>query len=154
MKNEVASESRIYKLSISTHTGEKKENVPSVKVVIEKGIEGDAHFGSGRPISLLPYESFSKLDQSEIRIDPGDFAENITTEGVDFSKLDIGSKIALGDTVILEVMQIGKECHNDCVIRQTVGDCIMPREGVFAKPLKGGMLREGDPVKIFQSHKD
>ena len=154
MKNEVTAESRIYKISISSYKGDKKENVPSVKVIAGKGIEGDAHFGSERPMSLLPYESFSKLDKGQIQIDPGDFAENITTRGLNFSKLAIGSKIALGDTVILEVMQIGKECHNDCVIKQTVGDCIMPREGVFARPLKGGMLREGDRVKIIQSHKD
>lgn len=151
MKNGVSIKSRIYKLSISEHTGEKKENVSSVKVVVGKGIEGDAHFGSGRPISLLPYESFSKLDAAQIQIDPGDFAENITTMGLDFSKLAIGSRIALGDSVILEVMQIGKECHDDCVIKQVVGDCIMPREGVFARPLAGGLLSEGDPIEIVHS---
>jgi MOSC domain-containing protein YiiM len=154
MKNETPPKSRIYKLSISSHIGEKKENIPSVEVVAGKGVEGDAHFGSDRPVSLLPYESFSKLDADQIQIDPGDFAENITTRDLDFSKLAVGSRIALGNTVILEVIQIGKECHNDCVIKQTVGDCIMPREGVFARPLAGGQLREGDPIKIVHSLKE
>ncbi|UCE66379.1 MAG: MOSC domain-containing protein [Candidatus Zixiibacteriota bacterium] len=149
MKNETPNKSRIYRLSISSNKGERKENVSSVKVVAGKGIEGDAHFGSERPVSLLPYESFSKLDGEQIQIDPGDFAENITTRGLDFSRLTIGSRIALGEAVILEVIQIGKECHNECVIKQTVGDCIMPREGVFARPLLSGRLREGDPVKII-----
>ncbi|UCC79969.1 MAG: MOSC domain-containing protein [Candidatus Zixiibacteriota bacterium] len=154
MKNEIPPRPCIYRLSISTHIGEKKENVPSVKVVVGKGIEGDAHFGSDRPVSLLPYESFSKMDAGQIQIDPGDFAENITTRDLDFSKLVVGSRIALGDTVVLEVIQIGKECHNDCVIKQAVGDCIMPLEGVFARPLAGGQLREGDPIKIIHSLKE
>ncbi len=154
MKNETPAKPRIYKLSISAHKGEKKENVHSVMVVVGKGIEDDAHFGSGRPVSLLPYESFSKLDAGQIQIDPGDFAENITTRDLDFSRLAVGSRIALGDTVILEVIQIGKECHEDCVIKQAVGDCIMPREGVFAMPLAGGLLREGDSVKIIRSFKE
>lgn len=154
MKKEIQVKSRIYKLSISSHTGEKKENVPSVKVVIGKGIEGDAHFGSGRPISLLPYESFSKLDAAQFQIDPGDFAENITTMDLDFSRLAVGSRIALGNSVILEVIQIGKECHDDCIIKQVVGDCIMPREGVFANPLASGLLNEGDPIKIIRTPKE
>ena len=154
MNNTKQGRPRIHKLSVSSHKGERKENVPSVQIIIEKGIEGDAHFGSERPVSLLPYESFSKLDGGQIQINPGDFAENITTKDLDFSKLVVGSKIALGDTVVLEVIQIGKECHNDCIIKQAVGDCIMPREGVFARPLKGGRLREGDSVKIGQSFKN
>jgi MOSC domain-containing protein YiiM len=154
MKNEARANPHIYKLSVSLHKGDKKENVAMVKIIAGKGIEGDAHFGSERPVSLLPYESFSKLDHSQIQIDPGDFAENITTRNLDFSNITIGSRIALGGTVILEVTQIGKECHDDCIIKETVGDCIMPREGVFAVPLKGGSLSEGDPVKIVYSPKE
>lgn len=154
MKNSKPSDPHIYKLSVSSLKGERKENVPSVKIVTGKGIEGDAHFGSERPVSLLPFESFSKLDKGRIQIHPGDFAENITTRNLDFSYMAVGSKIALGNSVILEVIQIGKECHNDCIIKQTVGDCIMPREGIFARPISGGILREGDSVKIISSTKE
>jgi MOSC domain-containing protein YiiM len=142
-------EPHIYKLSISERKGEKKENVSKVMVIAEKGILGDAHFGSERPVSLLSHESFAELDSSLLEINPGDFAENITTRGLDFSRISIGSRIALGKEVVVEVIQIGKECHDGCIIKQTVGDCIMPRRGVFARPLKGGTLREGDPVKIL-----
>jgi MOSC domain-containing protein YiiM len=144
----------IYRLSISSRKGEKKENVSAVNVVAVKGIEGDAHFGSERPVSLLPYESFSKIDSDRIRVTPGDFAENITTRDFDFSKLTVGSRIALGETVVLRVIQIGKKCHNDCIIKQTAGDCIMPREGIFATPLEGGLLREGDAIKIIHLLKE
>jgi MOSC domain-containing protein YiiM len=139
----------IYKLSISERKGDKKSNVPEAKVIAEKGIQGDAHCDSERPISLLSHESFAELDSGLIEINPGDFAENITTRGLDYSQISIGSRIALGSEVIVEVIQIGKECHDGCIIKQTVGDCIMPRLGVFACPLKGGTLREGDPVKIL-----
>lgn len=141
--------SSIYRLSISAVKGEKKKNVKFVNILPSIGIEGDAHAGSARPVSLLPFESFSKLENSELKINPGDFAENITTVGLNFGKIIVGTRITLGDSVILEVIQIGKECHNGCVIKQTVGDCIMPREGVFANVIEGGILREGDPVKVL-----
>lgn len=139
----------IYRLSISESVGEKKENVPEVKVIAEKGIQGDAHYGTERPISLLSHESFGELDTGLMEINPGDFAENITTRELDYSAISIGSRIALGDEVIVEIIQIGKECHNSCIIKQTVGDCIMPRRGIFARPLRGGTLHEGDPIKIL-----
>ncbi len=140
---------RIFRLSVSEEKGNKKENVPSVNIIEGRGIEGDAHCGSERPVSLLPFESFEQMKNDSFEINPGDFAENITTVGLDFSQLKIGARIALGETVILEITQIGKECHNGCIIKQTVGDCIMPRQGLFASPLTGGVLREGDPVKIL-----
>lgn len=142
-------EPSIYRLSISAVKGEKKRNVKSVTVLPSIGIEGDAHAGSTRPVSLLPLESFSKLENSELKINPGDFAENITTVGVNFENTVIGTRIALGDGVVLKVIRIGKECHNSCVIKQTVGDCVMPREGVFADVIEGGILREGDTVKVL-----
>ena len=140
---------RILKISISSEKGTKKENVASVNVVVNEGIEGDAHFGSERPVSLLSYESFAELDNDLMEIKPGDFAENITTIGLDYLGIKPGTKIALGNHVVVEVIQIGKECHNKCIIRQTLGDCIMPRDGVFARPIRGGRIFEGDPVKIL-----
>ena len=139
----------VYRLSISEVKGEKKKNVKTVNVLPSIGILGDAHAGSSRPVSLLPLESFSKLENSKLTINPGDFAENITTVGVEFNNITIGTKISLGESVILKIIQIGKECHNSCVIKRTVGDCIMPREGVFADVIEGGILWEGDPVKIL-----
>ena len=139
----------VFRLSVSAVKGEKKQNVSRVTVTLE-GIEGDAHAGTIRAISLLPYESFEKLAYYELYLNPGDFGENITTIGVDFKELSVGTKMALGETVIIEVVQIGKDCRNDCMIKQTVGDCIMPREGLFAKVIAGGELNEGDSIRIIE----
>lgn len=141
--------SSVHRLSISSRKGEKKQNVEKV-VINSGGIEGDVHAGSFRAVSLLPFESFQKLDHPDLTIHPGDFAENITTTGLDFRNLIIGSRIALGENVTLEIVQIGKKCHNGCIIRETVGDCIMPREGLFAKVLTGGELKTGDSIKIIE----
>ena len=129
--------------------GEKKININQVELIADGGIEGDAHANSKRPLSLLPFESFVKVAHPDLDVLPGDFAENITTKGVDFARIKIGSQLKLGQTAIVEVIQIGKECHEGCIIREKVGDCIMPREGVFAKVLVGGNLKEGDPVAIL-----
>ena len=140
----------IHCLSVSSEKGQKKRNVKSVEVVDSGGIEGDIHADTDRPISLLPYESFAKMSLLDKKIKPGDFAENITTTGLDFNRIDTGSKIALGNKVILEVIQIGKECHNSCYIKQDIGDCIMPSEGVFARALHGGKLMIGDKIRIIE----
>jgi len=137
----------VFRLSISDKKGDKKKNVDYV-VVNDGGIEGDVHANTGRPVSLLPFESFKKLDHPDLIINPGDFAENITTREVDFENLNIGTKIEIGKTVKLEVIQLGKKCHNGCIIRETVGDCIMPREGVFARVLQGGNIGIGDQIKL------
>jgi len=142
--------SYIYKLSVSEIKGTKKRNVEMVTVAESRGIEGDAHSGTFRAVSMLPYEGFSKVKDRGLEVSPGDFAENITTKGLDFDKLSVGDRIALGKSVILEIVQIGKECHNECAIGQVTGECIMPRQGVFARPLKGGILREGDSIRILR----
>lgn len=137
---------KIHKISIAPQKGIKKTNID--KVVLKKnfGIIGDGHAGSHRQVSLLPFESFDKVKNDIVKINPGDFAENITTIGIDFKNIFIGKKIKLGKSVELEITQIGKECHHGCYIRQAVGDCIMPREGVFAKVIIGGDMSVGDPI--------
>ena len=139
----------IFRISVAPQKGLKKSNVTEVYIRAGEGIDGDAHGTSHRPVSLLPFESFQKVYHPDLRINPGDFAENITTWGVDFSGVHIGTRIMLGDSVLLEVIQIGKKCHHNCIIRETVGDCIMPREGVFAKVLNGGKVKEGDPIRVL-----
>ncbi len=139
----------IFRLSISHQKGTKKTNVPSVTVTM-RGIDGDAHAGSVRAISLLPYESFGKLAAGDMDLHPGDFGENITTVGMNFGNIGVGTRLALGDDVVLEIVQVGKECHDGCIIRDTTGDCIMPREGLFARVIKGGMLTEGDMIRSIE----
>jgi molybdopterin adenylyltransferase len=139
---------KISRLSVSHEKGTKKSNVPSVTVTL-RGIEGDAHAGTVRAVSLLPYESFRKLATDGMDLHPGDFGENITTVGLDYENIDVGTRLALGDDVILEIVQIGKECHDGCIIKDTAGDCIMPREGLFARVINGGVLSEGDIIRII-----
>jgi len=137
----------IHRISISPVKGDKKTNVDKV-FIGEGGIMGDAHANTGRPVSFLPFESFKKVAHPDLDIHPGDFAENITTIELDYSKVDIGTNILIGDSVKLEVIQLGKECHHGCIIRETVGDCIMPREGVFARVIKGGDVFVGDSIRL------
>lgn len=141
------SNGQIYKISIAPEKGMQKTNVDFVELQKNFGIVGDAHAGSGRQVSLLPFESFEKVKNEIVEINPGDFAENITTTGIDFTSVTIGNKMKIGDTIELEVTQIGKECHHGCYIREAVGDCIMPREGIFAKVLHGGKMTVGDKIQ-------
>lgn len=138
----------IYQLSISKARNQKKTNLDSVQLDIALGIIGDAHGKTKRQISLLPIESFRKLESPDFKINPGDFAENITTKELDFSKITIGTVLRLGSEARIEIIQIGKKCHEDCVIRRQVGDCIMPKEGVFARVLVPGKVQVGDPITI------
>ena len=137
---------RIHSISVSETKGDKKHNVGEATLVENYGIDGDAHAGSERQVSLLPLESFSKLDGHLVDLKPGVFAENLTTMGLDFEGVSIGHRLMVGERIVLEVIQIGKECHNDCHIRELVGDCIMPREGVFVRVMKGGVIRVGDAI--------
>jgi len=143
----VSTSGQIFKISISKEKGEQKHNVDSAFLVEDKGIKGDAHAGSERQVSLLPFESFDKMINDVMIIHPGDFAENLTITGLDFSTTKVGDVIKIGNNIILEVTQIGKECHNGCRIREVVGDCIMPREGIFARVVKGGPIKSGDPIR-------
>jgi len=139
----------VYRISIAPQKGIKKHNIREATITANEGIDGDAHGLSNRPVSLLPFESFEKLKHPDLEINPGDFAENITTIGVDFGLIKIGTLVHIGNSVEIKVTQIGKKCHHNCIIRETVGDCIMPREGVFGRVLKGGDIREGDRIEVI-----
>jgi MOSC domain-containing protein YiiM len=134
----------------SQKKGTKKE--PTAGATIKKGygVVGDAHADcrTHRQVSLLAIESINKMRSLGFDLKPGDFAENITTGGIDLVSLPVGTRIMVGDQTILEMTQIGKECHAACAIRRQVGDCIMPREGVFARVIQGGHVRAGDSLRI------
>ena len=140
----------IVSLNISTAKGVNKDPVKEVQLRIDHGIEGDAHAGKWhRQISLLAEESIDFMRAKGLELDPGAFAENITTKDIDLVNLPIGTRLVAGDTE-LEVTQIGKKCHKGCAIFKQVGDCIMPREGIFGKVLKGGEVSCGAPVRILK----
>ncbi|MDI6604007.1 MAG: MOSC domain-containing protein [Thermoanaerobacteraceae bacterium] len=132
----------------SENKGERKVNVGSVRLVENFGVKGDAHGGNWhRQVSLLAMESIAKMIEKGLKVGPGDFAENITTEGIDLVSLPVGTKLRAGKT-LLEVTQIGKKCHAKCAIYEQAGDCIMPREGIFTKVLKGGVIFAGDSIDV------
>jgi len=137
----------------SKKKGTKKEAIAEGLLKEDYGLIGDAHADcqTNRQVSLLAIESIDKMHHLGLNLSPGDFAENITVEGIDLCQLPIGTRILAGDEVILEVTQIGKECHTACAIRRQVGQCIMPQEGVFAHVIQGGLVRPGDKVEIGEA---
>lgn len=138
---------RVVAVSISDHKGVKKKNIDAGCLIEDFGFKNDAHAGNWhRQVSLLAVESISKIQAKGLDVSPGDFAENITTEGIRLWKLAVGTRLKLGDQAVAEVTQIGKECHSRCAIFHQVGDCVMPREGVFVRVLKGGILRPGNRI--------
>jgi MOSC domain-containing protein YiiM len=142
---------RIVAVSVSASKGEKKINVSQGVLVANLGLDGDAHAGNWhRQISLLAQESIDKMKAKGLEVVPGDFAENITTSGFAVEALPVGTCLRLGAEALIEITQIGKVCHNRCAIFHQVGDCVMPREGVFARILKGGRVRPGDVVEIAE----
>ncbi len=131
---------------ISENKGERKKPVESVELRENHGIVGDAHAGDWhRQVSLLAQESIEKMRALGLDVSAGDFAENITTSGIDLVSLPIGAHLQIGKTQ-LEVTQIGKECHTRCAIFYQAGDCVMPKEGIFVKVLQGGAIRQGDAI--------
>ena len=137
----------IIAVCVSGKKGEKKVPVPFVTLVPEHGVEQDAHAGAWhRQVSLLAVESIAKMTAKGLSVGPGDFAENITVAGIELASLRPGERLRSGE-VLLEITQIGKVCHNRCAIYYQAGDCVMPKEGVFARVLHGGMLRAGDPME-------
>ncbi|PIU55444.1 MAG: MOSC domain-containing protein [Deltaproteobacteria bacterium CG07_land_8_20_14_0_80_38_7] len=140
---------QIISINISKKRGEKKNPVSTAELKKDFGIVNDAHAdGTHRQISLLGIESIEKIREKAVEANPGDFAENITTKGINLYSLPIGTKLSLGDKVEIEITQIGKECHDRCAIFQKVGDCVMPREGVFARIIKEGIIKKWDWGKV------
>ncbi len=137
-------------VNISQKKGEKKSNIDCGLFLENLGLENDAHAQADiiRQVSLLAKESIEKIRAKGLDVQYGDFAENLTIEGIDLPSLPIGTKLKVGKKVLLEVSQIGKVCHNRCNIFYTVGDCVMPREGIFAKVLVGGEIRVDDRIEI------
>jgi MOSC domain-containing protein YiiM len=142
---------KIISVNISKDKGEKKHNIQKCMLIKDKGLQDDAHAGfMHRQVSLLAQESINKIKNMGIDVVPGDFAENLTTEGIELPTLPIGTKLLVGDGIILRVTQIGKECHARCAIFQQVGDCVMPREGIFTEVLTEGEIKVGDTIKVAQ----
>jgi MOSC domain-containing protein YiiM len=138
-------EGRIRAISVSERKGVPKTNVAEAYLEVEHGIVGDAHAGQGhRQISLLSFESIERLRQKGLDISAGDFAENITTQGLDVPTLQVGDTLKIGDHARLEITQLGKQCHSRCGVFERIGQCIMPQEGVFARVTHAGPIRVGD----------
>lgn len=142
---------RVTAVCTSPEKGMRKKNIGSAKLLVDFGLEGDAHGGPWhRQVSMLAQESIDKMCAKGLDVGPGDFAENLTTEGIDLVALPIGTQIKIGQEVIGEVTQIGKECHHGCAIRQQAGDCVMPREGIFIKVVQQGTVTVGDEIAVLK----
>jgi MOSC domain-containing protein YiiM len=140
---------KVLAVNISDNKGTKKTNVQACSLLKDFGLKGDAHAGPWhRQVSLLANESIEKMRVKGLNVGYGDFAENVTTEGVDLVHLPIGTKIRIGNSVILRVTQIGKECHERCAIYYQAGDCVMPKEGIFAEVVTEGEVKVGDEIII------
>lgn len=141
---------RIKAISVSEQKGMQKVNVPEAELRINHGIVGDAHAGDwDRQISLLEIESIDLMIAKGAKVSPGDFAENITTEGIDLSELEIGDILKLGADVEIKITKFGKQCHGRCIIYDQIGDCIMPRRGVFAKVSRQGVIKVDDTIEVI-----
>jgi MOSC domain-containing protein YiiM len=140
---------KIIAVCISDKKGVSKQNVNKGVLKEDHGLVGDAHAdGSHRQVSLLDKSSIDKMRKMGTDVKPGDFAENLTTEGIKLHLLPVGTMLSIHDDIILEITQIGKECHKGCAIQKQVGKCIMPQEGVFARVLRGGTVKVGDSIEL------
>ena len=139
---------RIVAICMSTKKGIQKKEIEETNLIEKFGLEGDAHGGDWhRQVSLLSYESIENFKDKGAEVDFGSFGENLIVQGIDFSSLSIGKRV-VGENFELEVTQIRKECHTRCSIYTKMGDCIMPREGVFAVVIKGGHIKKNDKIEI------
>lgn len=143
---------KIVAVCTSEKKGMRKKNIGQGNLVVDFGLEGDAHGGPWhRQVSLLALESIDKMRAKGLDVNPGDFAENLTTEGIDLVSLPVGTKVKIGENCIGEVTQIGKECHTRCAIYYQAGDCVMPKEGIFIKVLNGGPVAVGDTIEVTEN---
>lgn len=150
MENQITKTGKVLAVCLSQDKGTIKKEVKSAILIEDYGLQNDAHAGNWhRQVSLLGIESIIRMREKGFEINFGDFAENITTEGIRLSILPLGSRIEIGESVLLEITQIGKKCHHACEIKKKIGDCVMPKEGVFARVLKGGKVEKGDIIKVL-----
>ena len=142
--------SKIIAVCKSKQKGTRKEAMKKGYIQQDYGLADDAHADccSHRQVSLMAIESINKMKSLGLDVGPGDFAENLTTEGIELFLLPVGTEICVGGEVVLEITQIGKECHTKCAIYHQLGQCIMPEEGVFAKVTRGGLVKTGDEIRI------
>ncbi len=144
--------SRVIAVCKSKKKGIRKEIVAEGILREDHGLVGDAHADccTHRQVSLLAIESINKMRSLGFDVGSGDFAENLTSEGIDLVSLPVGTRVLVGKEIVLEISQIGKECHTGCAIFRQIGKCIMPKEGVFAKVIRGGLVKAGDQIRIKQ----
>ncbi len=141
---------KIVSIAVSKKKGTRKTPVEEAFLSRDHGLEGDAHAGPWhRQVSFLASESIEKARRQGLEVTFGDFAENIATEGIDWPRVPVGTRLRIGQTAVVEVTQIGKECHTRCAIYYKAGDCIMPREGVFARVIEEGTIKNGDPIALL-----
>ena len=142
---------KIESIAVSKKKGTRKTCINESTLIVNFGLEGDAHAGDWpRQVSFLASESIDKMREKGLEVTFGDFAENIATIGIDWPSLPVGTQVQVGEQAVVEITQIGKECVKKCAIYYQAGDCIMPKEGVLAKVLKGGPIRCGDTLKIMK----
>jgi MOSC domain-containing protein YiiM len=141
---------KIVSIAISKKKGTPKVQVEKATLLEDHGLEGDAHAGPWhRQVSFLAAESIEKARKQGLDVGFGDFAENIATSGIDWQDIAVGDRVHLGESALVEITQKGKECHTKCAIYYREGDCIMPREGIFGRVIRGGEVRAGAPVRIL-----
>jgi MOSC domain-containing protein YiiM len=146
---------QVVSVNISRKKSVRKKPVGQGRLKKGYGFLGDAHAGDWhRQVSLLALESIEKMQKQGLKVKPGDFAENITTQGLELLSLPVGTKIRVGKSVLLEVSQVGKVCHTKCAIYYQAGDCVMPREGIFAQVLEEGEVKAGDQIEVLSGEND
>ncbi len=151
-KREEMQKGTVLSVNISDTKGTQKNNVGRAEILEGFGIKNDAHGGPWhRQVSLLAEESIEKMRKLGLDVRCGDFAENITTQGLDLVNLPVGTRLRIGPSVVLEVTQIGKECHTRCSVYYQAGTCVMPTEGIFARVLSGGSVRVGNTIEVIET---